>query len=325
MQERPIILVTGASGFIGTRLVKALSGGSTPAQVRALDIVPPRTRVTGVEYYACDVRGPIPVEAGEGAATVYNLAAVHRTPGHPVHEYYETNILGASRVTSLAEACQIPRIVFTSSISVYGASEETITECSPLHPTSAYGHSKKLAEIIHLDWARRLPGRQLVIARPGVIFGPGEKGNFTNLARALKKGYFAYPGRKDTIKSGGYVDELLRAITFAVEQNKGEVIFNFAYPTLATTEEIVAAFSRVAGFRAKYPTIPAQALLACAKLIQAGASLGVRTPIHPERVMKLMKSTKIAPAWLLQNGYIFSTDLDSALQQWCAETKGAFE
>ncbi len=112
-------------------------------RVVAIDLEPPRARLAGVTYHRADVREALPPELGAGVQRCYNLAAVHRTPGHPAHAYYETNVLGALNVTALAEVCGIETLVFTSSISVYGPSEQVMTETSPLHPTSPYGRSSE--------------------------------------------------------------------------------------------------------------------------------------------------------------------------------------
>ncbi len=318
----PRILVTGASGFIGTRLVARLQGRGHP--VVALDLEPPRVRLEGVAYHRADVREPLAPEFGAGAARIYNLAAVHRTPGHPAQAYYETNLLGALNVTALAEACGIATVVFTSSISVYGPSEQAMTETSPLHPTSPYGRSKRMAELLHEAWQGREAGRRLVIVRPGVVFGPGERGNFTYLARALARGAFFYPGRKDTIKSGGYVDELLEALDFALAQTDARTLFNFAYPALSTTEDIVHAFARVCGFKGRHATLPVAPLYVAAGVFEVANRLGLPNPVHRERVLKLVKSTKVTPGWLQARGYPFRTDLEQALTAWRDETDGTF-
>ncbi len=75
-------------------------------------------------------------------------------------------------------------LFFTSSISVYGPTEEPRTESSPLAPVSAYGESKLEAEGIHRRWVEAAAGRRLVVVRPAAVFGPGENGNFTRLAAA---------------------------------------------------------------------------------------------------------------------------------------------
>ena len=323
MLAGPKAIVLGASGFIGTRLVKRLHArGET---VRGLDILSPRERLDGVDYQFADVREPIATNFGDGAAVIYNFAAVHRTPGHPDHEYYETNAWGALNATALAEACDIRTIVFTSSISVYGPCEQAVDETSPLRPTSSYGRSKRLAERIHRDWLARGEGRRLIIVRPGVVFGPGEVGNYTRLAHALKGGYFFFPGRRDTVKSGGYVDELLSTIDFALSRNEASILYNFAYPQPSTTESIVGMLGPIVGRRSRPLTLPIAPLLAAAMVFEAANALGIKNTIHRERVIKLVMSTRITPGWLNASGYAFRSDLAGALKQWNDETDGRFD
>lgn len=198
-------------------------------------------------------------------------------------------------------------------------------EGSRLSPQSPYGQSKALAEEIHRRWREAGSGRRLVIARPGVVFGPGERGNYTALANALRKGYFAYPGKRTTVKSGGYVDELLDAITFAISKDAPEVLFNFAYPDTSTTEDIVSTMGGVMGRRFRPPTAPAALLRMAAHLLKPMRHFGVPNSIAPERVLKLVQSTKIEPRWLKDNGYAFRTDLRRALELWRDETSGRFD
>ncbi|MDP1875918.1 NAD(P)-dependent oxidoreductase [Phenylobacterium sp.] len=322
-QSKSHAVVIGASGFIGTRLVKRLA--QQGKSIVAVDIAAPREQLPGVDYVNADVRRPLDLQIGSGAQALYNLAAVHRTPGHPAHEYFETNVLGAGHVTALAEACSIPLIVFTSSISVYGPTEEVRTESSLPVPTSDYGRSKLMAEMIHQMWFRAAPSRRLVTVRPGVVFGPGERGNYSALANALRRGVFFYPGRKDTVKSGGHVDELLRTLEFAIAHSDRQILFNFAFPQVSATQDIVAAFSRVMNHRYRPATAPLPAVMLAACLFESANALGLKTPIHRERVMKLVRSTRIAPQWLISQGYEFQFDLSSALECWAQETDGRFE
>lgn len=215
-------------------------------------------------------------------------------------------------------------MLFTSSISVYGPSEDTVQENSPLRPVSHYGRSKQLAEEVHEQWLRQGDGRQLTVVRPGVVFGPGEGGNYTQLAKALKRGYFFYPGRRDAIKSGGYVDELLRTMRFALERDQGYTLYNFAYPELSTAEDIVATFSKVTGRKSNPPTLPLAPMLLAASLFEAADAVGIKNWIHRDRVRKLAQSTKVAPGWLQANAYPFATNLQSALENWYVETDGRF-
>lgn len=313
-------LVFGGSGFIGTRLVRRLCGQGN--RVVSVDIRPPRERLDGVVYLHGDVRDLSAFDPGMRIDRIYNLAAVHTTPGHPAHEYYETNILGATSVTALARRRDIREIVFTSSISVYGPGEETKREETPPAPETPYGWSKFMAERIQRDWLMEDERRRLVICRPAVIFGPGEGGNFTRMAKLLKKGFFVYPGRKDTIKACFYVEDLLDALDFAAQREERFVLFNGCYPDRYTLEQIVEAFRAKHMRGAKTFLVPRGAVTLAATLLRPFSVMGLG--IHPDRVMKLVRSTDVVPGWLETAGKASGDRLPSAIDRWAAESGDRF-
>ncbi len=318
-------IVFGGAGFIGTHLLEHLVGLGKYERVVSADIRDPKRRVAGVAYLTCDVREPIDPEALGPAAIIYNLAAVHTTPGHEDWEYYWTNVLGATHVCDYANAVSCDTLVFTSSISVYGPCEDAKDEHGLLEPNSAYGRSKFQAEEIHRAWLHAGEGRTLRIARPAVVFGPGEGGNFTRLAALLKKGRMVYPGRKDTIKACGYVGELIRMLDFSLTRNEPEITFNFAYKQRYTTQEICAAFNRVAGYKAPLGVIPLSIMLMGGLAFEILGLFGKKASVNRARVMKLVKSTNIEPHVLPDMGYEYETDLEEALRRWQAsEPAGEF-
>lgn len=155
-------IITGGTGFIGTHLTKLLNVLHPEAKVYNLDIVKPGTPLPSVkdyksplkdgeilnsEFIYCDVRKPIELNIPISSEDIiFNFAAVHRTPGHPDHEYFETNIRGAENVCAFAEKHGIKKIVFTSSIAPYGAAEELKEETTLPTPNTPYGISKLVAE-----------------------------------------------------------------------------------------------------------------------------------------------------------------------------------
>src|ERR1700753_642435 len=96
-------LVLGGSGFVGARLVDRLVG-SGAKDIRVLDVKPPRARLKDVRYEFADGCASIDPSWGVDTEVVFTLAATHRTPGHPDHEYFETNVSGALNAVALAEA-----------------------------------------------------------------------------------------------------------------------------------------------------------------------------------------------------------------------------
>lgn len=251
---------------------------------------------------------------------IANFAAIHREPGHELHEYYETNLPGADNVCAFAEQAGCTQIIFTSSIAPYDPTESVKTEESIPTPVSGYGGSKLAAEKIHMGWQRAGAGRKLVIVRPGVVFGPGEGGNVTRLVQATLRRYFLYMGNRNTRKAGGYVKELAHTMLWALARlptQGGTILYNFTMPQPPTVEEYVDTVCKVAGVSRWVPSVPYTLLLAMAYCIEAIARpLGIKQPISPVRIRKLVKSNNIEPGVLLREGYQYQYTLESAMADW---------
>ena len=307
------VIILGGSGFIGQHVARWLDAlGAGP--IILADLAPPnRPLPPAARFVRCDVREPISLPASS-ETVLFNLAAVHRTPGHEDHEYFAANATGADRVVDFCEGSNIHKLFFTSSIAVYGVSEDPITEQTPPRPVTAYGRSKLEAEQAYAKWARRAPGRQLVICRPGTVFGPGEGGNFTRLAGALEKRRFVYPGRRDTIKACGYVNDLIESMFFVAPFADPVVTYNFGLAQPPTIQQVCAAFCDVGGFSRPRVVAPTPLLLAIAKAL---TMLGAST-FNPERVVKLVRSTHIIPQLLIDRGYPYRFDLKGAFSHWYA-------
>ena len=319
------IVIFGASGFIGSHFVRMLKERGIK-EIIAVDIVKPEGSIySGVKYIHYDVRKKIPTDLIIEPDVVINLAAVHRTPGHEDHEYFDTNVKGAKNVVDFCERTGCNTLWFTSSISVYGPSEEPMYETSPLNPESAYGMSKQQAEAIHREWQEKDSLRKLVVARPAVVFGARENGNFTRLAKALKKGFFVFPGRSDTIKGCGYVEDLIGSFFFMQEQPEPFILFNYCYPKPYTIKDICEAFVKVADLHRPLGTVPLSLMVNVARVFQYLDKMGLKNGIHPERMYKLIRSTHIVPDELMKRGYPYQTDIEEGLRRWLAdEPKGEF-
>jgi nucleoside-diphosphate-sugar epimerase len=325
-------VVFGGGGFVGMHLAEHLLQHGPAERLVLADLRFPdeatwaptlrQARERGaLEALTMDVRQPLPADRLPAQVEVIvNLAAVHREPGHRPPEYFEANVLGARHIGGWATLIGCAQIVFTSSISVYGGCVGTADERSLPVPLTSYGSSKLLAEAEFRLWQAAAPGRTLVILRPGVVFGPHEGGNVTRLVKALRRGYFFYCGNRDVKKAGGYVKELCRSLVWLLEQGappKSVTIANFCLPRAPTLGEYVAAIQRVSGRRRWVPALPYRLLYAAAALVGGvAAMLGIKSPIHPRRVEKLIASNDVVPAYLVEHGFPFQWDLEAALADW---------
>jgi nucleoside-diphosphate-sugar epimerase len=328
--------IFGGTGFIGSFLAKLLLENPQIRKVYLFDREPTDNKTSNfrknlissdphIEVITGDVRNSIEWMPDEPIGLIANFSAVHREPGHEDFEYYETNLLGAENVCAWAEKVGCKRIIFTSSISPYGPSEEVRDERSLPVPLTAYGGSKLAAEKIHQIWqARDAATRQLVIARPGVVFGPGEGGNVSRLIKAVLHRYFFYMGNQDTRKAGTYVKELCNAMLWVLERQSqtGEHVslFNMSMNPGPSIKEYVDAVCKVAGISRRIPGIPYPLLLTAAYGIDLIARpLGIKHPFSPVRIRKLVRSNNILPAWLVENSYPYQYNLESAFADWKKE------
>ena len=320
MVKTKCIIVFGGSGFIGTHLICNLLKKNI--KIISADIKEPKIKMDSVEYIYADVRDLSKLTINSRIDTIYNFAAIHTTPGHKDIEYFSTNVFGAIEVTKFATRQSVNEIVFTSSIAVYGSSEDEKNETSTLLATSAYGVSKRQAEGIHRQWFETNNEAKLIIVRPSVVFGQGEGGNYSRLARILDKGFFIYPGRKDTIKGCIYIKELLASIDFAQRNTEKVVIFNAVFPNKYSIEDIVECFKRNYFHKVKLFMVPIKFVIYTARLLSVFDYYHLG--INKERVMKLVKSTNIEPKWLVDHGYKFSYELDTSIRDWYIDTGKKF-
>ncbi len=336
------VVIFGGTGFIGTHLAQHWLRENLAEKVILVDLIPPRNEPYTAELQAAlsdgrvsfiqgDVRNPIQCnQLPEKVDLVFNLAAVHREPGHKPNEYFDTNIQGAENVCAWATAVGCSRIVFTSSISPYGPSEEIKNEDSQPSPETPYGKSKLAAERIHQEWQEARPLRKLLILRPGVVFGPGEGGNVTRLLRIVVKGYFVYTGNRHTRKAGGFVKELCHVTQFAMDyqDRNGDafILLNFSLSPTPKLEDFVNAIRRIAGVRRHPLSVPRSLLLGVSYPINAAANvLGIQQPINPVRVRKLYRSTSIDPKRLRDLGYRWKYTLDEAFADWMRDLPEDFK
>ncbi len=300
-------IIFGSSGFIGTHFINYIQLNNL-GEVNYYDI---RNNITE------DVRQEITIKGDFNKEDIIiNLAAVHTTPGHPDYEYFETNIRGAENVCSFAEKNGIQNIIFTSSIAPYGAAEEFKTEDTLPTPNTPYGISKLVAEKVHQTWqAKDQENRRLLVLRPGVVFGKGEGGNYTRLYKLLSKGYFFYPGRKDTRKACVYVKDLVEAAFYLLGNPiKNSDVFNFCYLEPPRIDVIVGIMKKTVGLKVKEILINGKLLMFAARVI--GLIGGKKLGIHPDRVRKLMISTNISGEKLSKTDFKFPYGLDGGIKDW---------
>jgi nucleoside-diphosphate-sugar epimerase len=250
-RETPMMLVTGAPGWLGTRLVETLAADGS--EVRCL--VHPAAdssalaSLGGVTLVNGDVTDPASLErfvGGARGATLFHCAGVI----HPrrVADFYAVNAEGTRQLLAAAERAGIRRMVHVSSNSPFGANrspDDVFNEDARYHPYMGYGRSKMEGEQAVIAAGR--DGRiESVVIRAPWFYGPGQPPRQTQFFTMIRKGGFPIVGGGLNRRSMAYVDNLCRGLLLAArtEHSRGDA-FWIADARPYTMNEIVDTVERV--------------------------------------------------------------------------------
>ena len=310
------VAILGGSGFIGTRLARLLTERNV--QVRIGDIRPSETFPD--LWKQADVRSLESLrEFVSGADTIVNLAAEHRDDVRPLSRYYETNVEGASQVCVAASNAGIRRIIFTSSVAVYGFQPAPVDENGLYSPFNAYGKTKLEAEAVYRRWAEEDPSRTLVIVRPTVVFGEGNRGNVYSLINQIASGRFLMVGSGNNIKSIAYVGNVAAFLMHTLSLGPGVHIFNYVDGPDLKTRDLVEHIKSCLGKSSKISRIPRPVALAGGHILDVLARVSGRTfPISAVRIRKFCESTQFYSKRVPQLGFVPPYSLRDALDQTIA-------
>jgi nucleoside-diphosphate-sugar epimerase len=212
-----VALVTGATGFIGRRLVDALVEAGY--KVRAVVRDPARAQhlnAPGVELVQGDLGDPASLtEAVTGTQRVFHCAALVGDWLRP-EETRRVNVDGTRALLSACASAGVERVVYLSSLSVYGLGHHHGTYESAPHRYSGetYIDSKIDAERMVRVFMDR-DGPEIVILRPGFVYGPGDQRFMPRLLEALARRQFMYIGDGSKVLNIGYVDDVVQAALLA--------------------------------------------------------------------------------------------------------------
>ena len=217
------IAIIGASGFVGSYLSKKLQ--EEGHQYKLLD---KNHKFSSQDIMPVDVEDPNSLHQLKGAQTVINLAAMHRDDVKPLSRYDDVNVQGAKNICIAARKYDITKIIFTSSVAIYGFAKANTDESGKPNYFNDYGRTKYLAEQVYKEWWEEDPkNRTLVIVRPTVIFGEGNRGNVYNLLKQIYSGRFIMFGNGKNIKSMAYVENVAAFLEYSMVFKPGLHIYNY--------------------------------------------------------------------------------------------------
>lgn len=293
------VLVTGGTGFIGSRLARAcldegeqvriLGQANTPAERENLD----RLRDEGFDVILGSVVDKETVEeAVRGVDVVYHLAAAQHEAGKPDEHFYRVNVVGTENMLEASVKAGVKRFVQGSTIGVYQSDEGIVREGSPTVPDNIYGKTKLEAERVVASFQDELP---TVIIRISETYGPGDR-RLLKLFRAIQKKRYFHIGSSDNLHHPVYVDDLVRALRLAAERDQacGQIIVASGYEAV-TTREMVATIADALGVQAPSVTLPLWPFWAVACLMEwTMRPFEIEPPLHRRRMHFFIKSFKFS-------------------------------
>ena len=287
------ITVIGGSGFVGTNLCRQLSLKQQDFEIIDLKMsnqFPEKCKVA-------DVRDAETLRTAITGDVVVNLAAVHRDDVRDKSEYHRTNVDGAENVALVCEEKGINKIIFTSTVAVYGFAKPGTDEGGAINPFNEYGRTKFAAEEKLRQWHAH-GDNALIIIRPTVIFGEGNRGNVYNLLNQIASGKFLMVGKGENKKSMAYIGNVVAFLEACVATRQKYGVYNYVdTPDLNMNELVAQVREKLMGNTGVGPRLPYWLGLILGYTADLISKLsGKSLPVSSIRVKKFASSTEFKSA-----------------------------
>ena len=287
------VLVTGATGFTGGHLARALKARGY--EVRAMVRTPAAAQVlsaAGITLVPGDLARPESLpHAVKDIDVVYNIAALYRQAGLPESVYHQVNATAVGQLIEAAAAAEVKRVVHCSTVGVHGDIERPPAgEDAPLRPGDVYQESKVEGERIARAAAART-GLPVVIARPSGIYGPGDR-RLLKLFRGVAHRKFVILGDGKIFYHLTYIDDLVEGFRLCGEVPHAAghtyILAGAEVPTLNDLVTLIAAEAGVPPPSLRLPAWPFW--IAGAACEAVCAPFGIEPPLYRRRVDFFTKS-----------------------------------
>jgi len=217
MESSLRIAITGVSGYLGRLLLERFDADPAIRTIVGFDLVEPAGSSPKLEFHRMDVRdGDFGVHLTQVDALIHLAFIVAPTRRLSAQQIRAINVDGSRRLFEAALECGIPRIVFASSIAVYGSHADNpprIREGDPLRPNENWSYSahKGAVESQLDDIERRSPEMIVIRLRPGILLGPSVDNLISReLSRGVMVSSFGYS--RDYVWDGDVVDAFRLAL-----------------------------------------------------------------------------------------------------------------
>jgi nucleoside-diphosphate-sugar epimerase len=296
------LLITGGTGFIGSRLaLAARAEGRNVVVTGQANTDGERQRLRDLEASGISVAvGPLQDPAlartlVEGCDAVIHLAAAQHEANVPDEHFESVNVGGTRTLLAASRDAGVRRFVYGSTIGVYGAAlDGKLDEASATHPDNVYGRTKLAAERVVREAG---DGIETCIVRISETYGPGDF-RLLKLFRAVARGAFVMIGDGANERQVIHVSDLAQGLLQAAEQPRAAgQTFVLAGSEVMTTRDMVSHIAQALGKPVPRLRVPLWPFMAAALVFEKTMKpLGVQPPLHRRRLDFFRKS------------FVFSTD-----------------
>lgn len=281
----------GGAGFIGTRLAKRLNDSGSDFTIYD------KNRSSSDKIIELDIENTKSLSKIMNCDTIINLAAVHRDDIEPKSRYDDVNVQGSRNICNAARKYGINKIIFTSSVAIYGFAPADTTESGKPNYFNDYGRTKFIAEQVFNDWQSEDPqNRTLVIIRPTVVFGEGNRGNVYNLFKQIASGMFVMIGDGKNKKSMAYVENIAAFIQHTLSFRPGIHVYNYIdKPDLDMNTLISFVRNVLLGKNNIGLRLPGFVAIGLGYIVDlASKILGKKFPVSSIRIKKFLATTQFS-------------------------------
>ena len=251
------VFITGATGFLGGTLARVLAQegaeihvlGRAKADRRALDDVQ-------ITWHEGDVTVPESLSGlFRGSDWIIHAAGRLGQAGAPEAAYRRVNVDGARNVMAVAlETAGVSKVLHLSSPGILGPTgREPASEDAPIAPTNPYERSKATAEQVALAYAAK--GLPVVVARPGFIYGPGDR-HVLRLFKAVQNGWFSYISSGGCLCQPTFVADAVAGMLACLHRGKVGEVYHLAGPRPVSFRELGETIAAAVGTSAPRWNIP---------------------------------------------------------------------
>ena len=320
------ILITGSNGFVGSNLMWKLE--EEGHQVIGIDISDQCDYKKHSETMIGDIRSLKELnKVSDTYLKKYNspidliihCAAAKNDFGISHAEYYSHNKYGTKTLISFANQQNINKMIYFSSVGVFGHPQGEANEDFPYKPDSAYGASKLAGELLCIKWQQENPKRELVVLRPAAIFVFFNITNTYKLIDTLHRRPYLTIGEGNHIKTIVSIYTVIDMTCFAIQQLKpGFEHYNCIDEPYLTLKELMELICSNPGFKMPRIKIPLKAAIGIGYLFDIPAKLfSIDIPVNSDRMRKLGTATYFTAEKAKKAGFIQRVPLKDSIVEMC--------